>query len=147
MAIKMAEPVDSNHVDAEHPDPGASRTDGAPCDVLRGADGPVYFLLEGRLYVVHEIIDQWIEPGRVRPAASSGQSSGQGQGQGQGQSRGRSIPAQAGSHPLTGHRPYTEHWLLVASVGRFGPPAIFRLMRRPSADGGPDVWTVRTERL
>jgi hypothetical protein len=139
MAITMAEPVDLNSVDAEHPDPGANRADGAPCDVLRGADGPVYFLLEGRLYVVHEIIDQWIEPSRARPAGGRGPSSGQG--------RGRSVPAQAGSHPLTGHRPYTEHWLLVASVGRFGPPAIFRLMRSPSADGGPDVWTVRAERL
>ncbi|HEY3866963.1 MAG TPA: hypothetical protein VGM10_01375 [Actinocrinis sp.] len=139
MAITMAEHVDSNRVDAEHPDPGANRADGVPCDVLRGADGPVYFLLEGRLYVVHEIIDQWIEPSRVRPPGGRGQSPGQG--------RGRSVPAQGGSHPLTGHRPYTEHWLLVASVGRFGPPAIFRLMRSPSADGAPDVWTVRAERL
>lgn len=144
MAITMAEPVDSNRVDAEHPDPGpgASRLDGLPCDVLRGADGPVYFLLEGRLYVVHEIIDQWIEPGRARSAG------GRGQGAGQGRGRGPAIPAQAGgSHPLTGHRPYTEHWLLVASVGRFGPPAIFRLMRNPAVDGGPDMWSVRAERL
>src|SRR5262249_8469009 len=45
MTIAMSE-----HVDAE------------PCDVLRGGDGPVYFLLGGRLYVVHEILGRWIEP-------------------------------------------------------------------------------------
>jgi hypothetical protein len=40
-----------------------------------------------------------------------------------------------------------EHWLVVASVGRFGTPGVFRLQRRPAPPAnGPDTWTVRAER-
>ncbi|MBS2966747.1 hypothetical protein KGA66_27170 [Actinocrinis puniceicyclus] len=101
MTIAMSEQVDA----------GAE-----PCDVLRGGDGPVYFLLGGRLYVVHEILGRWIEP-EVRDEAE-----------------------RAG-------RPAQEHWLVTASIGRFGTPAVFRLQRCPAAPvKGPDRWTVRAER-
>jgi len=43
--------------------------------------------------------------------------------------------------------PMVEHWLVTASVGRFGHPAVFRLQRRPAPPAkGPDTWTVRAER-
>ena len=42
----------------------SEQVDAEPCDVLRGGDGPVYFLLGGQLYVVHEILGRWIEPER-----------------------------------------------------------------------------------
>lgn len=43
--------------------------------------------------------------------------------------------------------PMVEHWLVTASVGRFGRPAVFRLQRRPAPPAkGPDTWTVRAER-
>lgn len=94
MTIAMSE-----HVDAE------------PCDVLRGGDGPVYFLRDGMLHVVHEILGRWLEPD-PHPG-----------------------PAQV------------EHWLVTASVGRFGRPCVFRLQRRPAPPAaGPDVWSVRAER-
>jgi hypothetical protein len=100
----------------------SEQVDAEPCDVLRGSDGPVYFLLGGRLHVVHEVLGRWIEPepGR-RPAAPAGRPAGE--------------PVQV------------EHWLVTASIGRFGHPAVFRLRRRPAPPAtGPDVWTVRAER-
>jgi len=97
----------------------SEQVDAEPCDVLRGGDGPVYFLLGGRLYVVHEVLGRWIEPdpGTRKPA------------------------------PTEREQPQVEHWLVVASVGRFGTPGVFRLQRRPAPpSNGPDSWTVRAER-
>lgn len=95
----------------------SEQVDARPCDVLRGGDGPVYFLLDGRLYVVHEVLGRWIE--------ADGE------------------PDQADApHPAS-----VEHWLVTASIGRFGTPAVFRLQRRPAPPAnGPDRWTVRAER-
>jgi hypothetical protein len=97
----------------------SEQVDAEPCDVLRGSDGPVYFLLGGRLYVVHEVLGRWIEPdpGMRKPAPTA--------------------PGQS----------QVEHWLVVASVGRYGTPGVFRLQRRPAPPAnGPDSWTVRAER-
>ena len=128
--------------------------DAEPCDVLRGGDGPVYFLLGGQLYVVHEVLGRWIEAdqGAGRPA-------GEGEGVGTGATvprpaeppsgervPGASVPARAGE-PRMADPPMVEHWLVTASVGRFGHPAVFRLQRRPAPPAkGPDTWTVRAER-
>lgn len=57
------------------------------CEVLQGADGPVYFLHQGLLFIVHDLLGHWVEPGEV-------------------------------------------HWLVSASVGRFGEPAVYRLRCR-----------------
>jgi hypothetical protein len=96
----------------------SEQVDAEPCDVLRGGDGPVYFLLGGRLYVVHEVLGRWIEP---EPGAR------------------RAAPTESA--------PQVEHWLVVASVGRFGTPGVFRLERRPAPPAdGPDYWTARAER-
>jgi hypothetical protein len=57
------------------------------CEVLQGADGPVYFLHQGLLFIVHDLLGHWVEPGEV-------------------------------------------HWLVSASVGRFGEPALYRLRCR-----------------
>ena len=57
------------------------------CEVLQGADGPVYFLHQGLLFIVHDLLGHWAEPGEV-------------------------------------------HWLVSASVGRFGEPALYRLRCR-----------------
>lgn len=131
MTIAMSE-----HVDAE------------PCDVLRGGDGPVYFLLSGQLYVVHEILGRWIEPDSEprrsdsrrsdshRAASPSGSAAGSGQ-----RAQGEDAEGEM-SEP-----PQVEHWLVVASVGRFGTPAVFRLQRRPAPPAnGPDTWTARAEK-
>jgi hypothetical protein len=60
------------------------------CEVLQGADGPVYFLHQGLLFIVHDLLGRWVEPGEV-------------------------------------------HWLVSASVGRFGEPALYRLRCRYAA--------------
>jgi hypothetical protein len=170
MTITMSE-----HLDAE------------PCDVLRGGDGPVYFLVSGQLYVVHEILGRWIEADSapVGPAGSASPRS---------PILGSLGPGTAGPddpsvhdpslhdssldepHPATGAgtvpaprthaepRHHTaaghiepaaradlpvqvEHWLVTASAGRFGAPAVYRLQRRPASPGiGPDSWTVRCQR-
>jgi hypothetical protein len=95
----------------------SEQVDAQPCDVLRGGDGPVYFLLGGRLYVVHEVLGRWIEVDGEPDRADA-------------------------------HQPApVEHWLVTASIGRFGTPAVFRLQRRPAPPAnGPDRWTVRAER-
>ena len=153
----------------------SEQVDAEPCDVLRGGDGPVYFLLGGRLYVVHEILGRWIEPDveprrgrRVEPPdeAEGGQTRGRGQGQGQGQTSVGRGPSEAAAatprqlepiehgkvnrdqEPLGPEQTaQVEHWLVIASVGRFGTPAVFRLQRRPAPpSNGPDRWTVRAER-
>lgn len=115
----------------------SEQVDAEPCDVLRGGDGPVYFLLGGRLYVVHEILGRWIEPD-AEPR--------------------RRVPRQAASPSSPDareraaeeeprERPQVEHWLVVASVGRFGTPGVFRLQRRPAPPAnGPDTWTARAEK-
>lgn len=124
MTIAMPE-----HVDAE------------PCDVLRGGDGPVYFLLGGQLYVVHEILGRWIEPdSEPRRAASRRVPAPRDTGSRQ-RARGEAAEDEE-SEP-----PQVEHWLVVASVGRFGTPAVFRLQRRPAPPAnGPDTWTARAEK-
>ena len=100
----------------------SEQVDAEPCDVLRGSDGPVYFLLGGRLYVVHEILGRWIEPDQ--------------------QAAPKREAAAREDQP-----PQVEHWLVIASVGRFGTPSVFRLQRRPAPPAnGPDQWTVRAER-
>jgi hypothetical protein len=178
--------------------------DAESCDVLRGGDGPVYFLLGGQLYVVHEVLGRWIEPdsaAAARPVFEREGKSNSGTGAGPtvpeprtetpiGQpdrSPTRSMPPapsvpssssapsvppeqpaestpahpqRPGSHPyeplpaepaLDEAQPdeprMVEHWLVTASVGRFGRPAVFRLQRRPAPPAkGPDTWTVRAER-
>jgi hypothetical protein len=139
MTIAMSE-----HVDAE------------PCDVLRGGDGPVYFLLGGRLYVVHEILGRWIEPDSeprrlpARRVPATGDIAGSG-----GASSDAAKSDIASSRRVQGEAeegemsepPQVEHWLVVASVGRFGTPAVFRLQRRPAPPAnGPDTWTARAEK-
>lgn len=92
-----------------------------PCEVLQGIDGPVYFLLGGLLYVVHEVLGRWLEPERDRRVAARGS--------------GPDIDAEV------------EHWLVTASLGRFGNPEVFRLKCRPAPPAiGPTHWTVRPER-
>jgi hypothetical protein len=111
--------------------------DAEPCDVLRGGDGPVYFLFGGRLYVVHEVLGRWIEPDS-KPRAQESKPPGDRE-PGDKARRRKSGP---GPEPAQ-----VEHWLVVASVGRFGTPGVFRLQRRPAPPAnGPDSWTVRAER-
>lgn len=127
----------------------SEQVDAEPCDVLRGGDGPVYFLLGGRLYVVHEVLGRWIEPDaeprRPSPsgpltAASESEASTPGS-----TAPGSTTPVPNG--PEQNEPPQVEHWLVVASVGRYGTPAVFRLQRRPAPPAnGPDTWTVRAER-
>jgi len=153
----------------------SEQVDAEPCDVLRGGDGPVYFLLGGQLYVVHEILGRWIEPEgepRRRPArhaAPEGQPipnprPGTGAGMGTRPSpgvHGRAEKENVQAADRTGDAAgdagvvegqvrepaQVEHWLVVASVGRFGTPGVFRLQRRPAPPAnGPDNWTARAER-
>jgi hypothetical protein len=119
----------------------SEQVDAEPCDVLRGGDGPVYFLLGGRLYVVHEILGRWIEPDaeprrRVpRQAASPSGPDVRERAQEEETREQAQVQAQV------------EHWLVVASVGRFGTPGVFRLQRRPAPPAnGPDTWTARAEK-
>lgn len=127
MTIAMPE-----HVDAE------------PCDVLRGGDGPVYFLLGGQLYVVHEILGRWIEPdSEPRRVASRRVPAPRDTGSRQ-RARGEAAEDEENEES---EPPQVEHWLVVASVGRFGTPAVFRLQRRPAPPAnGPDTWTARAEK-
>lgn len=148
----------------------SEQVDAEPCDVLRGGDGPVYFLLGGRLYVVHEILGRWIEPDveprrgrRAEPPeeAEGGQARGKGPAISGGGPRdaagGRPRQLEPIEHDKANREPdplgdqdqppQVEHWLVIASVGRFGTPAVFRLQRRPAPPAnGPDRWTVRAER-
>ncbi len=219
----------------------SEQVDAEPCDVLRGGDGPVYFLLGGRLYVVHEVLGRWIEPdveprkslrsgprttgghagrgGGRQTGAGSGAAAVSGAGASAADAGAGEVAASAGSDDpnvpalprarsgggergivgsgrdevtgtgsggtagvqATGARstgqgligayssgaesgrahaygaqsnaseqsepPQVEHWLVVASVGRYGTPAVFRLQRRPAPPAnGPDTWTVRAER-
>lgn len=82
----------------------SEQVDAEPCDVLRGGDGPVYFLLGGRLYVVHEILGRWIEPDveprrgrRVEPPeeAEGGQPGGGHKSSGKDRGRGLSVEDRA----------------------------------------------------
>lgn len=135
----------------------SEQVDAEPCDVLRGGDGPVYFLLGGRLYVVHEILGRWIEPdgepGRHRRRAASlgideaADERGVGGEGTRGNATGSATEKGAGQGPSYEEPAQVEHWLVTASVGRFGTPAVFRLQRRPAPpSNGPDRWTVRAER-
>lgn len=91
MAVEMTQDL---------PDSGTAGDEGY-CEVLQGADGPVYFLHQGLLFIVHDLLGRWIEPGEV-------------------------------------------HWLVSASVGRFGEPALYRLRCvLPEPEIGPASWTVR----
>jgi hypothetical protein len=91
MAVEMTQ---------ELPDSGTAGDEGY-CEVLQGADGPVYFLHQGLLFIVHDLLGRWTEPGEV-------------------------------------------HWLVSASVGRFGEPALYRLRCvLPEPENGPAAWTVR----
>jgi hypothetical protein len=89
MAIEMTQ---------ELPGAGTAGEEGN-CEVLQGADGPVYFLHQGLLFIVHDLLGRWTEPGEV-------------------------------------------HWLVSASVGRFGEPALYRL-RCALPESGPAAWSVR----
>ena len=89
MAVEMTQ---------ELPEAGTAGDEGY-CEVLQGADGPVYFLHQGLLFIVHDLLGRWTEPGEV-------------------------------------------HWLVSASVGRFGEPALYRL-RCVVPESGPAAWTVR----
>ena len=89
MAIEMTQ---------ELPEAGTAGEEGN-CEVLQGADGPVYFLHQGLLFIVHDLLGRWTEPGEV-------------------------------------------HWLVSASVGRFGEPTLYRL-RCVLPEVGPAAWTVR----
>jgi hypothetical protein len=174
----------------------SEQVDAEPCDVLRGGDGPVYFLLGGQLYVVHEVLGRWIEadqaaaarpvseppvfdsPAFDSPAFDQEGSRNGGAGAGPAvpappevtrpetarfeatrSESARSAPARSESaqsepadraqpgEPRMADPPMVEHWLVTASVGRFGHPAVFRLQRRPAPPAkGPDTWTVRAER-
>jgi hypothetical protein len=147
----------------------SEQVDAESCDVLRGGDGPVYFLLGGQLYVVHEVLGRWIEADQdaaARPVFESPASEAErvrngGAGAGPAGSRtAEPPPAQPPSdesssdqspspsgEPRMADPPMVEHWLVTASVGRFGRPAVFRLQRRPAPPAkGPDTWTVRAER-
>jgi hypothetical protein len=155
----------------------SEQVDAEPCDVLRGGDGPVYFLLGGQLYVVHEVLGRWIEPDQAassRSAPGRGLFESENAGNGGFQRGGAERDGverggiehgglehaeiehaefeHSGDH-LGPARPgaleprLVEHWLVTASVGRFGRPAVFRLERRPAPPAkGPDTWTVRAER-
>jgi hypothetical protein len=91
-----------------------------PCEVLRGVDGPVYVLRAGLLHVVHEVLGRWLEPEAER--------------------------AGAGGYRIT-QDSEVEHWLVTASLGRFGHPEVFHLQCRPAPPAlGPTQWTVRPER-
>src|SRR6266567_4701054 len=91
MAVEMTQ---------ELPDSGTAGDEGY-CEVLQGADGPVYFLHQGLLFIVHDLLGRWTELGEV-------------------------------------------HWLVSASVGRFGEPALYRLRCvLPEPENGPAAWTVR----
>ena len=145
------------------------QVDAEPCDVLRGGDGPVYFLLGGQLYVVHEVLGRWIEADQspaacptAEPPAPGYQETERGRNGGAGagpvESRAARPPSPrlpsdqppspaASGEPRMSDPPMVEHWLVTASVGRFGRPAVFRLQRRPAPPAkGPDSWTVRAER-
>ena len=149
----------------------SEQVDAEPCDVLRGGDGPVYFLLGGQLYVVHEVLGRWIEadqdaaarpvfePPLPEPELDGGAGAGPAGSRSAGSASGRipSPAADSGSagspdrqrpgEPRMADPPMVEHWLVTASVGRFGRPAVFRLQRRPAPPAkGPDSWTVRAER-
>ena len=138
----------------------SEQVDAEPCDVLRGGDGPVYFLLGGQLYVVHEILGRWIEPdgeprrrGSRRVPTQGGRSARDTSGpeNAQGADADAEAEAEAAEGEATegeAREPaQVEHWLVVASVGRFGTPGVFRLQRRPAPPAnGPDNWTVRAER-
>lgn len=91
MAVEMTQ---------ELPSAGMAAGDEGYCEVLQGADGPVYFLHQGLLFIVHDLLGRWTEPGEV-------------------------------------------HWLVSASVGRFGEPAVYRLRCVEGAENGPAGWTVR----
>ena len=87
MAVEMTQ---------ELPATGTAGDEGQ-CEVLQGADGPVYFLHQGLLFIVHDLLGRWAEPGEV-------------------------------------------HWLVSASVGRFGEPALYRLRcRYAAADPDPGL--------
>jgi len=138
----------------------SEQADTEPCDVLRGGDGPVYFLLGGQLYVVHEILGRWIEPdgeprrrGPRHAAPEREPSSGPGpvrSPSAQGRAGGEDIGVAGAVDAVEGETrepAQVEHWLVVASVGRFGTPGVFRLQRRPAPPAnGPDNWTARAER-
>jgi hypothetical protein len=96
----------------------------------------VYFLLGGSLFVVHEVLGQWVDAeGGPRPRPSeSGAPSAQDEGV---------RPSLDRTHEREQTR--VEHWLVVASMGRFGTPGVFRLQRRLQSVG-PDMWSVRAER-
>ena len=123
----------------------SEQVDAEPCDVLRGGDGPVYFLLGGQLYVVHEILGRWIEPESDPRRRTSRRVPAQGGPDAQRKSA-RETP-DAATEGDTSEPAQVEHWLVVASVGRFGTPGVFRLQRRPAPPAnGPDSWTVRAEK-
>lgn len=134
----------------------SEQVDAEPCDVLRGGDGPVYFLLGGQLYVVHEILGRWIEPDGEPRRRASRRVPSQGQPgierravhEGSGSDReGVDAEVADAADGQTREQPQVEHWLVVASVGRFGTPGVFRLQRRPAPPAnGPDNWTARAER-
>jgi len=145
--------------------------DAEPCDVLRGGEGPVYFLFGGRLYVVHEVLGRWIEPvadPKPRPASAktpelADEIQGADPDRAQSSREATKETGELGSKAKEATTPpatprkrrgkaqepgpdEVEHWLVVASVGRFGTPGVFRLQRRPTLPAGPDVWSVRAER-
>lgn len=140
----------------------SEQVDAEPCDVLRGGDGPVYFLLGGQLYVVHEVLGRWIEADQAAtPSADPERTLFEREDTGSGGfERGESeygglegsVFEQGGERvvsvgPGRLEPRLVEHWLVTASVGRFGRPAVFRLERRPAPPAkGPDSWTVRAER-
>ncbi|HEV3168823.1 MAG TPA: hypothetical protein VGZ32_00715 [Actinocrinis sp.] len=155
----------------------SEQVDAEPCDVLRGGDGPVYFLLGGQLYVVHEVLGRWIEAEQAATSRAAPESAlferedaGNGGFEHSGTEHGtlehttleRDVFEHSGfehggiehsSDRVVTPRPgaleprLVEHWLVTASVGRFGRPAVFRLERRPAPPAkGPDTWTVRAER-
>jgi hypothetical protein len=124
----------------------SEKVDAEPCDVLRGSEGPVYFLLDGQLYVVHEVLGRWIEAeagGAAFPVSGRDGSRNAGaEAVPATGSTGRAVAASDPAGPAM-----VEHWLVTASAGRFGRPVVFRLQRRPAPPAkGPDTWTVRAER-
>jgi hypothetical protein len=131
----------------------SEQVDAEPCDVLRGGDGPVYFLLGGQLYVVHEILGRWIEPETDPRRRTSRRVVSQGGPDAERKAAREAAggaDAEAGPGGVEGEMSepaQVEHWLVVASVGRFGTPSVFRLQRRPAPPAnGPDYWTARAER-
>jgi hypothetical protein len=102
------------------PVPPPSPAEEQPCEVLRGSDGPVYFLRGGLLHVVHEVLGRWLEPDYERTGS--------------------------GGHRVAPDAD-VEHWLVTASLGRFGHPEVFHLQCRPAPPAlGPTQWSVRLER-